>query len=87
MPNETVQVRITAELKKQAEDIFKGMGLKTSEAIRLFLQQAVNIGGLPFQPMTKQPSKSTQEAMKEIDKGDGESFKNSKELFNSWKEK
>jgi DNA-damage-inducible protein J len=64
MPNETVQVRITAELKKQAEDIFKGMGLITSEAIRLFLHQAVNIGGLPFQPMTKQPSKSAQEAMK-----------------------
>ena len=87
MPNETVQVRITSELKKQAEEIFKGMGLKTSEAIRLFLQQAVNTGGLPFQPMTKQPSKTTQEAMREIEEGDGESFKNPDELFKSWEEK
>ncbi len=87
MPNETVQVRITAELKSRPKISLREWDLKLLKRSGFFLHQAVNIGGLPFQPMTKQPSKSTQEATKEIDEGDGESFKNSKELFKNWEEK
>lgn len=84
MANETVQIRVTPELKEQAEAVFKNIGLKTSEAIRLFLQQSVNSGGLPFQPMAKQPNVATQEAMKELKKGGGKRFKNTDDLFKSW---
>ena len=58
MSNVTVQARVTPELKKQAETIFADMGMTTAEAIRIFLKQVVNSGGLPFQPTTKpkQPS-------------------------------
>ncbi len=84
MANDTVQIRVTPELKKQAEAVFKAIGLKTSEAIRLFLQQAVNSGGLPFQPTCKQPNAETREAMKELEQGRGERFKNTDELFKSW---
>ena len=87
MPNDTVQVRVTPELKKQAETVFKAIGLKTSEAIRLFLQQAVNTGGLPFQPMVRQPNTETREAMTEMEKGEGSQFKNTTELFKSWEDK
>jgi len=87
MPNDTVQVRITPELKKEAEAVFKAMGMKTSEAIRLFLQQAVNSGGLPFQPTAKQPNAATREAMKELEKGGGQRFKNTDDLFKSWDKK
>ncbi|MBN4079986.1 type II toxin-antitoxin system RelB/DinJ family antitoxin [bacterium AH-315-C08] len=84
MANDTVQVRVTAELKEQAESVFKAMGLKTSEAIRLFLQQSVNSGGLPFQPTAKQPNAETIEAIVEIAKGGGKRFKNTDDLFKSW---
>jgi DNA-damage-inducible protein J len=53
MPNETIQIRVSRELKEESEAVFKSIGLKTSEAIRLFLQQSINSGGLPFQPMAK----------------------------------
>ena len=53
MSNVTVQARVTPELKKQAESIFADMGMSTAEAIRIFLKQVVNSGGLPFQPTTK----------------------------------
>lgn len=68
MPNETIQIRVSRELKEEAEVVFKSIGLKTSEAIRLFLQQSINTGGLPFQPMAK-PTKSSNpmEALKNLD--------------------
>jgi addiction module RelB/DinJ family antitoxin len=53
--NSTVQARISPELKEEAEAIFASMGMTTAEAIRIFLQQTVNMGGLPFQPMAKIP--------------------------------
>jgi DNA-damage-inducible protein J len=84
MANDTVQVRVTPELKEEAESVFKSIGLKTSEAIRLFLQQSVNSGGLPFQPIAKQPNVATREAMKELEKGGGDRFKSSDDLFKSW---
>ncbi|MBT5471498.1 MAG: type II toxin-antitoxin system RelB/DinJ family antitoxin [Nitrospina sp.] len=87
MVNDTVQVRVTPELKEKAESVFKSIGLKTSEAIRLFLQQSVNSGGLPFQPMAKQPNAETREAMKELEKGGGDRFKSSDDLFKSWDKK
>ena len=67
MANETVQARVSPELKREAEAIFAAIGLKTSDAIRMFLQQAVNSGGLPFQPMAKKPNAETLAAMKEAD--------------------
>lgn len=84
MPNDTVQVRVTPELKQQAESVFQAMGLKTSEAIRMFLQQSVNIGGLPFQPTTKQPNAQTREAIRELKKGGGRRFKKTDDLFKDW---
>ena len=81
MENITVQSRITPELKEKAEDILNAMGLKTSEAIRLFLQQVVNSEGLPFRPSIKVPNKETYDAIRELESGGGKKFKNSDELF------
>ena len=50
MMNDRVDFRISPELKKDAEEVFGAMGMKTSAAIRLFLQHSVNMGGLPFRP-------------------------------------
>lgn len=81
MGNITVQSRITPELKKEAESILNHLGLKTSEAIRLFLQQVVNSHGLPFRPHLKTPNQETINAVDDLDNGGGIRNKNSKELF------
>jgi DNA-damage-inducible protein J len=65
MTNDTVQARVSPELKRAAEDVFSAIGLKTSDAIRLFLQQAVNSGGLPFRLTAKRPNAGTLAALRE----------------------
>ena len=67
--NHPVQSRVSPELKRDAERVFQAMGLKTSDAIRLFLQQSVNIGGLPFRPTAPQPNPETISAMAETGAG------------------
>ncbi len=68
--NDTVQSRVTPELKRDAERVFQAMGLKTSDAIRLFLQQSVNMGGLPFRPTAARPNAATVAAMQETQAGE-----------------
>ncbi|MCL4860651.1 MAG: type II toxin-antitoxin system RelB/DinJ family antitoxin [Caldilineaceae bacterium] len=86
MSNVTVQARVSLELKQQADALFAALGLSTADAIRLFLQQAVNIGGLPFQPTAKRPNDETVEAMSELEAGGGQRFATTAELFADWKQ-
>lgn len=44
----TITVRVSPELKKESEDIFKDLGLTTTQAIGLFLKQTTMHNGLPF---------------------------------------
>ncbi len=68
--NHTVQSRVSKELKTDAEKVFRAMGLKTSDAIRMFLQQSVNVGGLPFRPTAAQPNAESAAAMGETRTGE-----------------
>jgi len=74
MSNVTVQSRVNPELKAQAESVFARMGMSTADAIRIFLQQSVNDGGLPFQPQAKIPNAETLAAMQDADNGKGQSI-------------
>jgi DNA-damage-inducible protein J len=85
MSNVTVQARVSPELKEEAEAVFSAIGLSTAEAIRVFLQQAVNSGGLPFQPTAKTPNAETLTAIMEIEERGGKVFSTTEELFNDWK--
>lgn len=80
----TVQARISDELKTQAENILSGLGLNTSDAIRVFFHQVVNYGGLPFEMRVKNPNAKTIEAMQELENGGGKRYKNSAEMFSEW---
>lgn len=46
----TMQVRVDESLKREAETLFEAMGLSLSEAVRLFVAQAVHERRLPFTP-------------------------------------
>ena len=85
MSSVTVQSQVSPELKKQAEAVFAAIGLSTADAIHMFLQQAVNTGGLPFQPSAKRPNPETLEAMTELEDGRGQAFRTTAELFANWK--
>ena len=84
MDNIIVQSQVDPELKKQADAIFAAMGLSTADAIRLFLQEVVNSGGLSFQPTARRPNAETREAMQELENGGGQTFTTTQDLFADW---
>ena len=84
MTTVTVQARINPDLKEQADALFAALGLSTADAIRLFLQQSVNAGGLPFQPSVKRPNADTLAALAELEQGGGQRFQSTSELFADW---
>ena len=51
MPNDAlIQVRIDAKKKTRAMRLFKRFGLSTSDAVRMFINQALEEKALPFLP-------------------------------------
>ncbi len=44
----TFQFRINPEVREQAEEIYAGCGLTLTDAINIFIQQSINVEGLPF---------------------------------------
>ena len=65
MQNKTavISVRIDPDLKRNAEQIFKGLGLTASQAITLFYNQVNLQHGLPFS--VKIPNKVTMKALED----------------------
>ncbi|WP_338994723.1 type II toxin-antitoxin system RelB/DinJ family antitoxin [Fusobacterium polymorphum] len=72
-----INIRVNDEVKKEAEIIFKSLGLNMSVAINLFLKKCINEKGIPFD--LKIPNKETNKILN----GDIErkSYKNVDELF------
>ena len=44
----TFQMRINPDIKQQVEDIYAQQGLSFTDAVNIFIQQSLNMGGLPF---------------------------------------
>lgn len=44
----TVHTRVSPDIKSKADEIYKTLGLNTSQAVMLFLTATVNSKGLPF---------------------------------------
>ena len=49
MASSNLNIRVDEDLKKQAEELFKDLGLSMSSAITVFLKAAVSHGGIPFE--------------------------------------
>jgi DNA-damage-inducible protein J len=80
----TVQARISDNLKNKVEHILSGLGLNTSDAIRVFFHQIVNHGGLPFNMRLRIPNTETKAAIEELNNGGGNRFKNPDDMFSEW---
>jgi DNA-damage-inducible protein J len=60
-----ITTRVEPAVKKNAERIFKKLGMSTTEAISIFLSQVKLRKGLPFE--VKIPNKTTLQAIKDAD--------------------
>lgn len=49
----TMQIRMNGELKAQVEELYRELGTSFAEAVRIFAQQSLREGGLPFRPTLK----------------------------------
>ena len=65
MATAPTQIRIDADIKKQATELFSYLGLDMSSAVNLFLHQCVIKGGLPFSIELPKYSQSTLAAFDE----------------------
>ena len=44
----TFQFRINPKVRERAEAVYAGCGLTLTDAINIFIQQSINVDGLPF---------------------------------------
>ncbi len=63
----TIRARVQPELKNKAEDVFRRLGLTTTQAIALFYKQVELRDGLPFDIVI--PNKTTRRTFASTDAG------------------
>ena len=79
-----VRSRIEPEIKDQATEVLASCGINLSDAIRLFLRQAVVQKGLPFE--VKAPNATTRAAILEARSMRKAKFDSAQALFNDLEE-
>ena len=65
----TVTARVDENVKKEAETLFKKMGLNMSTAMNMFLKKCILEQGIPFE--LKVPNRETRKVLDEVEKGVG----------------
>ena len=80
----TVTARVDENVKKEAETLFKKIGLNMSTAMNLFLKKCILEQGIPFE--LKVPNRETRKAMQETDdilsgKIEKKGYNSAEELF------
>ncbi|MCR5628428.1 type II toxin-antitoxin system RelB/DinJ family antitoxin [Eubacterium sp.] len=66
MTSANINVRVDAELKKSAEELFADLGFNMSTAITMFLKSAVSNDGIPFAVRRNAPNRTTRVALDEF---------------------
>jgi len=49
----TLQVRMDGQMKDNVEELYRSLGTSFAEAVRIFAQQSLLAGGMPFRPALK----------------------------------
>ena len=76
----TISVRTTIETKNKAEEIFKKLGLNTTDAVNIFYAMVILNQGMPFD--VNIPNADTLKALKDIEEDkDLVRCKNSDDMF------
>ena len=64
----TMNIRIEPELKKEAEEILKDLGLNIADAVTIYFKQIVLTDSIPLEIKRPKFNKETLEAIDEADK-------------------
>ena len=59
--------RVDKKLKKQADELFKNLGMNTSVALNMFLTQSVREQSIPFIPSLEVPNAKLISAIEEVE--------------------
>ena len=70
MAKENMTIRMEPELKAQAAELFKALGMDLSTATGIFFRQALRCQGLPFEVKLGEPNATTYAAMEAAEKGE-----------------
>ena len=70
----TITVRVDEAVKKEANDIFKEVGLDMSSAINVYLRQVIKNKGIPFALSAEVPNAVTLKSIQEAESGKMASF-------------
>lgn len=76
MAKGNLTLRMDSELKAQASELFKALGLDLSTATGIFYRQALRCHGLSFEVKTDEPNETTYKAM--------ESAKNNEDIYGTF---
>lgn len=79
----SVTIRINSNIKRKAQQIFSDLGLDITTAINLFLRQAIQFDGLPFDVVLRKPNELTLDTIQkaEINECLSEKFDNIDKLM------
>ena len=66
MANTNMNIRMDSDIKKQAQELFSSLGMDMTTAINVFLIQAVQCQGLPFEIKRRVPNAETLAAMEAV---------------------
>ncbi|MCL1887816.1 MAG: type II toxin-antitoxin system RelB/DinJ family antitoxin [Kiritimatiellaeota bacterium] len=67
-PQACLKLRVDDSLKREADRLFEGLGFDTQTAIRIFLNQSVMSGGMPFAIQHLPLTPENLEAMEETER-------------------
>ena len=86
MATSPTQIRIDSNVKTEANELFKKLGIDMSSAVNIFLRQCVLHGGLPFKveiPMFNAETLAAMEEARDIMSGkiQATSYNTTDELF------
>lgn len=66
MPTTTINFKVDEEVKEQAQEIFKEMGLNMTTAFNMFLAKTIQERQLPFQPTANRKTEVAWEELSPI---------------------
>ena len=75
----TARALLDPVIKRQAEEILRGLGLSVSQSYELFYRQVIAQRGLPFELHI--PNEKTLKAIENSRRGRGKTFSSTDELF------
>ena len=62
----TFQFRINPEVRERVEEVYAGCGLTLTDAINIFIQQSINVDGLPFVVTRKSKAAKFEQAVNRL---------------------